>query len=151
MSTPVVIRLHPKDAEPAVVFNSFSLGGAGALVETQGVLRAVRGSDGSPIWTAPDHMWSHMEQSVNGNSGIAAGDCMGTGEVCFITGGWNPYDIPCDPKGPKVDCDPTLKPGPRARTWWPDPFRQRWEVPLGQSRSLALVGSAGHRTPSRTR
>src|SRR6266446_4882515 len=81
MSTPVVIRLHAKDAEPAVVFNTFSLGGAGALVETQGVLRAVRGSDGSPIWTAPNRMWSHMDQSVNGNAGIAAGDCMGTGEA----------------------------------------------------------------------
>ena len=111
MSTPVVMRLHPKDAEPAVVFNTFSLGGAGTLVETQGVIRAVRGSDGSPIWTAPNHMWSHMERSVNGNAGIAAGDCMGTGEVCFITGGWNPYDIPCNPSGPQVDCDPTLKPG----------------------------------------
>src|SRR3989442_6180045 len=56
-------------------------------------------------------MWSHMEQSVNGNSGIAAGDCMGTGEVCLITGGWNPYDVPCSPNGPKVDCDPALKQG----------------------------------------
>src|SRR5439155_571777 len=36
---------------------------------------------------------------------------MGTSEVCFITGGWNPYDIPCNPSGPQVDCDPTLKPG----------------------------------------
>src|SRR5213076_2430091 len=35
MSTPVVIRLHPKDAAPVVVFNSFSPGGAGNLVETQ--------------------------------------------------------------------------------------------------------------------
>jgi hypothetical protein len=111
MSTPVVIRLHPKDAAPAVVFNSFSSSGAGNLVETQGVMRAVRGSDGSPIWTAPNSMWSHMEQSVNGNSGIAAGDCMGTGEVCFITGGWNPFDVPCSADGPKVDCDPAVKKG----------------------------------------
>src|SRR2546427_495287 len=165
MSTPVVIRLHPKDAEPAVVFNSFSLGGAGALVETQGVLRAVRGSDGSPIWTAPDHMWSHMEQSVNGNSGIAAGDCMGTGEVCFITGGWNPYDIPCDPKRPKVDCDPTLKPGhaherggliafgsdgrflwvnPGASLWWGAPAIARLLGPQGPAQ-VATERLAGHR------
>jgi hypothetical protein len=109
MSTPVVMRLHAKDAEPAVVFNTFSQGGAGNLVETQGVMRAVRGSDGAPIWTAPDSMWSHMEHSVNGNSGIAAGDCMGTGEVCFITGGWNPNDVPCSAAGPKVDCDPTVQ------------------------------------------
>jgi CARDB protein len=98
MSTPVVMRLHPKDAEPAVVFNTFPqhpLGLQGSeMFEVQGVMRAVRGSDGSPLWTAPNEMWSHMEWSVNGNSGIAAGDCMGTGETCFITGGWDPADEP---------------------------------------------------------
>src|SRR5712671_2962204 len=58
MSTPVVMRLHPKDIEPAVVFNTFADGvSAGNLIETQGVMRAVRGSDGSPIWTAPTDMW----------------------------------------------------------------------------------------------
>ena len=98
MSTPVVMRLHPKDAEPAVVFNTFperATGEQGSeMLEVQGVLRAVRGSDGSPLWSAPFDMWNHMELSVNGNSGIAAGDCMGTGEVCFITGGWDPTDEP---------------------------------------------------------
>ena len=139
MSTPVVIRLHPKDAAPVVVFNSFSPGGAGNLVETQGVMRAVRGSDGSAIWTAPNSMWSHMEQSVNGNSGIAAGDCMGTGEVCFITGGWDPYDIPCSPNGPKVGCNPTLKPG--------HAHERGGLIAFG---SLALVGSAGDSAASRS-
>ena len=97
MSTPVVIRLHPKDPEPAVVFNAFPEHPAGQLqgdkmLEVQGVMRAVRGSDGSPIWTAPADMWNHLEWSVDGNSGIAAGDCMGTGETCVITGGWDPRD-----------------------------------------------------------
>src|ERR1041384_164214 len=98
MSTPVVMRLHPKDAEPAVVFNTFPLQPTGLqgseMLEVQGVMRAVRGSDGSPLWSAPLDMWHHMDQSVNGNSGIAAGDCMGTGETCFITGGWDPEDEP---------------------------------------------------------
>jgi hypothetical protein len=98
MSTPVVMRLHAKDAEPAVVFNSFPehpTGEQGAeMLEVQGVMRAVRGSDGAPLWSAPNDMWGHMQWSVNGNSGIAAGDCMGTGETCFITGGWDPEDEP---------------------------------------------------------
>jgi len=98
MSTPVVMRLHPKDVEPAVVFNTFPempTGAQGAeMLEVQGVLRAVRGSDGSPLWTAPKDMWNHMEWSVDGNSGIAAGDCAGNGETCFITGGWDPDDQP---------------------------------------------------------
>jgi len=96
MSTPVVMRLHAGDQEPAVVFNSFAPN-QGEVVETQGVMRAVRGSDGSPIWTAPHDMWQHMEWSTDGNSSIAAGDCMGTGEVCFITGSWDPSDVSrCD-------------------------------------------------------
>ena len=111
MSTPVVMRLKAADASPAVVFNTFSFNQAGNLVETQGVMRAVRGSDGSPIWTAPKDMWNHMEWSVDGNAGIAAGDCMGTGEVCFITGGWDPADVPCTPGTPADMCNPNLKPG----------------------------------------
>src|SRR3989441_11790290 len=67
MSTPVVIRLHPKDAEPAVVFNSFSLGGGGGAVETQGRLGAVRPTDGSAIWTAPSPNSSHLAQNVHTN------------------------------------------------------------------------------------
>ena len=102
MSTPVVIRLHPNDPEPAVVFNSFFIPpnqpSLGDYVEVQGVMRAIRGSDGSPIWSAPNDMFHHMEWSINGNSSIAAGDCMGTGEVCFVTGGWDPADAP--PKMP---------------------------------------------------
>jgi len=105
ISTPVVMRLHPKDSEPAVVFNTFSGTSPGTkggeMFEVQGVMRAVRGSDGSPLWSAPFDMWTHMEFSVNGNSGIAAGDCMGTGEVCFITGGWDPYDEPPRVPNPK--------------------------------------------------
>ena len=98
MSTPVVMRLNAKDVEPAVVFNTFPDHPAGLqgseMLEVQGVMRAVRGSDGAPLWTAPKDMWNHMQWSIDGNSGIAAGDCMGTGEVCFITGGWDPDDQP---------------------------------------------------------
>jgi len=98
MSTPVVMRLNAKDVEPAVVFNTFPDRPAGLqgseMLEVQGVMRAVRGSDGAPLWTAPKDMWNHMQWSIDGNSGIAAGDCMGTGEVCFITGGWDPDDQP---------------------------------------------------------
>jgi len=105
MSTPVVMRLHPTDKEPAVVFNTFPehpTGEQGSeILEVQGVMRAVRGSDGTPLWTAPKDMWSHMNLSVNGNSGIAAGDCMGTGETCFITGGWDPQDEPPRVPDPK--------------------------------------------------
>jgi len=105
MSTPVVMRLHAKDKEPAVVFNAFPehlTGEQGSqILEVQGVMRAVRGSDGTPLWTAPKDMWSHMELSVNGNSGIAAGDCMGTGETCFITGGWDTQDEPPRVPDPK--------------------------------------------------
>ena len=105
MSTPVVMRLHPTDKEPAVVFNAFPehpTGEQGSeMLEVQGVMRAVRGSDGAPLWTAPKDMWSHMNLSVNGNSGIAAGDCMGTGETCFITGGWDPQDEPPRVPDPK--------------------------------------------------
>ena len=98
MSTPVVMRLHKADAVPAVVFNTFPAMPTGEqgseMLEVQGVLRAVSGADGSPLWTAPRDMWNHMEWSVDGNSGIAAGDCLGTGEACFITGGWDPADEP---------------------------------------------------------
>jgi hypothetical protein len=96
MSTPVVIRLHAKDPEPAVVFNTFAPNQPN-VVETHGVMRAVRGSDGAPIWSAPKDMWNHMEWSVDGNASIAAGDCKGDGEVCFITGGWDPKDVMADP------------------------------------------------------
>jgi len=98
MSTPVVMRLNAKDVEPAVVFNTFPDHPAGLqgseMLEVQGVMRAVRGSDGAPLRTAPKDMWNHIVESIDGNSGIAAGDCMGTGEVCFITGGWDPDDQP---------------------------------------------------------
>ncbi|HEY2029700.1 MAG TPA: CARDB domain-containing protein [Myxococcales bacterium] len=95
MSTPVVMRLHAADAAPAVVFNTFTENnsGAGQFLESQGVMRAIHGSDASHIWTAPADVLNHLDQSVNANSGIAAGDCMGTGETCFITGGWDPTDV----------------------------------------------------------
>ena len=96
MSTPVVIRLHKADPAPAIVFNSISKVGipAGAsFIEYQAVMRAVSGVDGTPIWTAPRDFLNNQQDSVNGNSSITAGDCKGDGEVCFITGGWNPDDV----------------------------------------------------------
>jgi hypothetical protein len=94
MSTPVVMRLHPTDAEPAVVFNAFSTG-QGGTVETRGVMRAIRGSDSSPIWTAPKDFWNAVNiiGAVDGNSSIAAGDCKGDGHVCFVAGGWDADDV----------------------------------------------------------
>ena len=160
MSTPVVIRLHQKDPEPAVVFNTFTSASGGNLVETQGVMRAVRGSDGSPIWSAPADMWNHMERSVNANSGIAAGDCLGTGEVCFITGGWRPNDVPCTPGG-SPDCDPNVRANhaherggliafgsdgrflwsnPDASLWWGAPAIARLLGPTGPAQVVAGNG-----------
>ena len=94
MSTPIVMRLHAADTEPAVVFNSFALEGTGGTVESRGVMRAIRGSDGLPIWSAPKDFWNAINVigAVDGNASIAAGDCKGDGHVCFITGGWDPED-----------------------------------------------------------
>ena len=94
MSTPVVMRLHPTDASPAVVFTSMPDTFNAGFVENQGVMRAISGVDGSPLWTAPADFLNNQDKSVNGNSSVAAGDCMGTGEACFIAGGWDPADAP---------------------------------------------------------
>jgi len=152
MSTPVVMRLHPKDTEPAVVFNAFAIGpSAGNLIETQGVMRAVRGSDGSPIWSAPADMWQHMELSVNANSGIAAGDCMGTGEVCFVTGGWDPDDAPPRVPDPKKahqhggliafgSDGRFLWLTREAQIWWGAPVIARLLGPTGPAQIVAANG-----------
>ena len=95
MSTPVVIRLHKTDPEPAVVFNTFSVFSASskdAALEVQGLMRAIRGSDGSAIWTAPKDFPKSFDHLVNGNSSIAAGDCKGDGTLCLVTGSWDPND-----------------------------------------------------------
>jgi CARDB protein len=112
MSTPVVMRLHPADPEPAVVFNTFQLdnSGSGQFLESQGVMRAIRGSDSAAIWTHPDDVLNHLDQSVNANSGITSGDCTGSGEVCFITGGWDPTDQPCTAGNPR-NCTPGVTAG----------------------------------------
>jgi CARDB len=98
MSTPTVMRLHASDTEPAVVFNSFAREGSGGNLEARGVMRAIRGSDGSPLWSAPKDFWNAINVigAVDGNSSIAAGDCKGDGHVCFVTGRWDPDDV--DPK-----------------------------------------------------
>jgi hypothetical protein len=97
MSTPVVIRLHATDAAPAVVFSAFDNARTDVFIESRGVLRAISGLDGSPLWTAPkDFADPAALDGVNGNSNVVAGDCLGTGEVCFVVGGWNPNDVPSD-------------------------------------------------------
>lgn len=159
MSTPVVIRLHPKDASPAVVFNTFSVNAPANLVELQGVMRAVSGVDGSPLWTAPQDLFKHFDRSVNAQSGIAAGDCLGTGETCFITGGWDPNDVPCS--GSTTDCNPNLKPGQAhqhggliafgsdgrflwvnrsAQLWWGAPAIARFFGPTGPAQIVVGNG-----------
>jgi hypothetical protein len=94
MSTPIVMRLHATDPSPAVVFNAFAPG-PGGNVETRGVMRALRGTDASTIWTAPKDFWNAVNiiGAVDANSSIAAGDCKGDGHVCFVTGGWNADDV----------------------------------------------------------
>ncbi|MFL5360365.1 MAG: CARDB domain-containing protein [Myxococcales bacterium] len=94
MSTPVVIRLHKDDPEPAIVFNTFSSFTASSkdtALETAGIMRAIRGSDGSAIWTAPKDFPS-FEHIIDANSSIAAGDCKGDGTLCLVTGSWDPND-----------------------------------------------------------
>ncbi|HYG69971.1 MAG TPA: VCBS repeat-containing protein [Anaeromyxobacteraceae bacterium] len=84
LMTPVVMPLsRPADgdasfAPPAVVFNAIR-GDRGAGEEVEGVMRAVRGDDGSELWTSdPAHL-------VNGLAGIAAGDLDGAGQITFVT------------------------------------------------------------------
>jgi hypothetical protein len=85
MSTPVVIRSRgpgfPNDI-PTVYFNTFHDGGT-PMVE--GVLRALRGDDGTPLWSVTD-----PALRVNGVSSIAAADLDGDGSVEIITGAWDP-------------------------------------------------------------
>jgi len=96
MSTPVVIRLHKNDPEPAVVFNAFSQFDArfdkDTALEHRGLMRAIRGSDGSALWTAPKEYPKSLAHVVDANSSIAAGDCKGDGNICFVTGSWDEFD-----------------------------------------------------------
>src|SRR5262249_44090873 len=80
MSTPTIARLSPKDAVPTVVFPTFRGGGT---PNVEGVLRAVRGDDGSPLWTVTD-----PALRVNAVSSAAIGDLDGDGDVEIVTGAW---------------------------------------------------------------
>ncbi len=85
MSTPVVVRLdgrqHPTEP-PAVIFSTFVDGGT---TDVEGVLRAVRGDTGAPLWTVTD-----PALRVNAVSSPAAGDLDGDGKPEIVTGGWDP-------------------------------------------------------------
>lgn len=89
LMTPVVVP-QPRPVgdvftPPAVVFNSIQ-GDMGAAEEVPGVMRAVRGDDGSDLWTSdPAHL-------VNGLTGIAAGDLDGAGHLVFVTGRFSGFD-----------------------------------------------------------
>jgi hypothetical protein len=82
MATPVSLRLHPSDEVPTVVFPTFVRGGS---VNVEGVLRAVRGDTGAPLWTVTD-----AALRVNGVSSPAAADLDGDGLVEIVTGAWEP-------------------------------------------------------------
>ena len=141
MSTPVVIRLHPQDAAPAVVFNAFTPLSQAFVVETQGVMRAVNGKDGTPIWTAPKDFPHHQEFSVDGNAQIAAGDCTGSGEVCFITGGWDPTDVVPPPNTDKShEHGGLIAFGSDGRVLWVNRAAQVW---WGAPTIARLLGTPG--------
>lgn len=76
MMTPVVIELNG-DGVPDVAFNAF----AGSNYNSNGVLRAISGADGSELWTVTDAAYR-----VRGASSIAAGDIDGDGlaELCTV-------------------------------------------------------------------
>jgi hypothetical protein len=154
MSTPVVMRLHAADTEPAVVFNTFiANGGVGQFLESQGVMRAIHGSDSSLVWTAPNDVLNNLDQSVNATAGITAGDCMGTGEVCFITGGWDPTDQPCTAVT-TTNCNPAVPAGHAhehggliafgsdGRMLWVNRGVQVWWGAPAMARLLGPTGSA---------
>jgi hypothetical protein len=85
MSTPAVIRLrgaaHPEDP-PTVIFNTFHDGGT---PNVEGVLRAVRGDDGTPLFTVTD-----PALRSNGVSTPAVADLDGDGNVEIVTGAFDP-------------------------------------------------------------
>lgn len=84
LMTPIVVPLAPPNTgdiftPPAVVFNAIR-GDIGAAEQVPGVMRAVRGDDGSDVWASdPAHL-------VNGLAGIAAADLRGDGGMVFVTG-----------------------------------------------------------------
>jgi hypothetical protein len=143
MSTPVVLRLHPKDPSPAVVFNALSNTFNPGYVENQGVMRAISGLDGSPLWTAPADFLNNQDKSVNANSSVTAGDCMGTGEACFIAGGWDPTDAPPKTTPPKAHQHGGLVAfGSDGRFLWANRDMQVWWGGAAIARLLGPTGPA---------
>ena len=94
LMTPLVVPLSPPIAgdaftPPAVVFNAIR-GDLGAGEEVPGVMHAVRGDDGSDLWSSdPAHL-------VNGLTGIAAGNLRGDGQMVLVTGRFSGFDATQD-------------------------------------------------------
>lgn len=76
MMTPIVIDVN-EDGTPDVLFNTF----AGSNYNTNGVLRAISGADGSELWTVTNSAYE-----TRGISQIAAGDLDNDGlpEICTV-------------------------------------------------------------------
>lgn len=76
MSVPAVIDLD-QDCVPELVFNSYS-----AASLNSGLVRAIRGDDGSPVWTLDDPTYR-----ADGGSAIAVGDLDGDGSAEIVVKG----------------------------------------------------------------
>ncbi|HOX45074.1 MAG TPA: VCBS repeat-containing protein [Myxococcota bacterium] len=92
MMTPVVVALDPSVPDtdypgPAVIFNSFR---ADLGYSQEGVLRAVRGDTGAPLWSVTDP--AHRTHPV---SNIAAADLDGDGRPEIVTGKSGGRDLLC--------------------------------------------------------
>ncbi len=100
---PLVVDLD-QDCVPEVVFNTYLNGDPGA----NGVLRAIRGDDGSKVWTVTDAAYE-----TDSTSNIAAGDIDGDGFAEVVACGEGKYLIAIDSDGkPLWKSDPFT--GPRA-------------------------------------
>ena len=88
-SIPIVVDLND-DCVPEVIFNTY----AGTTITSNGVLRAIRGDDGSKVWTVDD-----PEYRSDSTSNIAAGDIDEDGQAEVIACGEGKYLIAIDSDG----------------------------------------------------
>lgn len=88
-SIPLVVDLD-QDCVPEIVFNTY----AGTTITSNGVLRAIRGDDGSKVWTITDPMWE-----TDSTSNPAVGDIDGDGAAEIVACGEGSYLIAIDSDG----------------------------------------------------